>query len=183
MLGLLLRETIAATGNFSLTFGTMSKMLLFRSLHRLDTRTQRTFTNKCALIVGAGDCTGAAIARAFAAEGYVACCVRRDGEKALALAASIQKLGHAAEGFGVDCRDESNVQSLVENIETKIGPIDVAVFNVGANVRFPITGLPKSLQDHRFPNILQTQHRGSIERCGKWHVSLDSSSAEKSLLA
>ncbi|RHY22573.1 hypothetical protein DYB36_011871 [Aphanomyces astaci] len=101
---------------------------------------QRYFTSKkCALIVGAGDSTGAAIARAFAADGFLVCCVRRDGVKVQELVESIRKAGHDAEGFGVDCRDESNVQTLVEDIERRLGPIDVAVFNVGANVRFSIT--------------------------------------------
>ncbi|KAF0703704.1 hypothetical protein AaE_015268, partial [Aphanomyces astaci] len=86
---------------------------------------QRYFTSKkCALIVGAGDSTGAAIARAFAADGFLGI---------------IYTSAHDAEGFGVDCRDEPNVQTLVEDIERRLGPIDVAVFNVGANVRFSIT--------------------------------------------
>ncbi|KAF0683964.1 Aste57867_24045 [Aphanomyces stellatus] len=96
-------------------------------------------SSKCALIIGAGDSTGAAVARAFAADGLVACCVRRDGAKVNELVESIRAEGYRAEGFGVDCRDEENVQGLVNDIETKFGPIEVAVFNVGANVRFPIT--------------------------------------------
>ncbi|OQS02273.1 short-chain dehydrogenase/reductase SDR [Thraustotheca clavata] len=97
------------------------------------------FSKKCVLVVGAGDSTGAEIARVFARDGYTACCVRRDDEKAKDLAAKIRDEGFAAEGFGVDCRIEENVQKLVEDIENRMGPIEVAVFNVGANVRFPIT--------------------------------------------
>ncbi|CAK4610629.1 unnamed protein product [Aphanomyces euteiches] len=96
-------------------------------------------SSKAALVVGAGDSTGAAVARAFAAEGFVSCCVRRDGSKVQDLVNDIEARGHRAQGFGVDCRVESNVQTLVNDIETNIGPIEVAVFNVGANVRFPIT--------------------------------------------
>ncbi|KAH9097391.1 hypothetical protein LEN26_017067 [Aphanomyces euteiches] len=99
----------------------------------------RRMSSKAALVVGAGDSTGAAVARAFAAEGFVSCCVRRDGSKVQDLVNDIEARGHRAQGFGVDCRVESNVQTLVNDIETNIGPIEVAVFNVGANVRFPIT--------------------------------------------
>jgi len=46
--------------------------------------------------------------------------------------------GLHAQVFGVDCRDEEKVVDLVNSIENDIGSIDVAIFNVGANVRFPV---------------------------------------------
>ena len=39
----------------------------------------------------------------------------------------------------MDARDEEALTALFENIETNIGPLEVVVFNIGANVRFPIT--------------------------------------------
>ncbi len=96
---------------------------------------------QAALIIGAGDDTGAAIARAFAAEGYISCVVRRPThlDRLEALAAGIRADGHAARAFGVDARNEESMVALVEEIERDVGPIAVAVFNIGANVRFPIT--------------------------------------------
>ncbi len=96
---------------------------------------------KAALIVGAGDDTGSAIARAFAAEGYVACVVRRPThlDRLEALAADIVASGHQARAFGADARDEEAMVALIERVETEVGPIAVAVFNIGANVRFKIT--------------------------------------------
>ena len=93
------------------------------------------------LIIGAGDDTGAAIARAFAKEGLVACVTRRPrhAEKLEALAQSIRDGGFAAKAYPVDARDESAMAELVETIEASVGPIEVAVFNIGANVFFPIT--------------------------------------------
>lgn len=93
-----------------------------------------------ALIVGAGDATGGAIAKAFARDGLTACVTRRPRslEKVEALAAEIVAAGYKAHGFGVDARDEASTIALVEQIEAEIGPIEVAVFNIGANVRFPI---------------------------------------------
>lgn len=93
------------------------------------------------LIVGAGDDTGAAIARAFAREGLTVCLVRRErhAEKLEALAQSIRDAGHGAVAMPADARDEDAMTALVDRIEADHGPLEVAVFNIGANVRFSIT--------------------------------------------
>lgn len=96
---------------------------------------------KAALVIGAGDATGGAIARRFAREGYVACPVRRHADKLGPLVAEIERAGHEVRPFGVDARDEDQMVALVADIEREIGPIEVAVFNIGANVRFPIDDL------------------------------------------
>jgi NAD(P)-dependent dehydrogenase (short-subunit alcohol dehydrogenase family) len=87
-----------------------------------------------ALVVGAGDATGGAIARRFAKEGYVACVTRRDAEKLEPLLAEIRGSGGEAHGYGSDARKEEEVIALVEQIESTHGPIEVLVFNIGANV-------------------------------------------------
>lgn len=87
-----------------------------------------------ALIVGAGDATGGAIARAFAREGYAACVTRRSADKLAPLVAQIRADGGTAHAFGSDARKEEEVVALVEQIESTIGPIEVMVFNIGANV-------------------------------------------------
>ena len=87
-----------------------------------------------ALVVGAGDATGGAIARRFAAGGLVACMTRRDAAKLAPLVDAIRAGGGRAHGFGSDARKEDEVVELVERIERDIGPIDVLVFNIGANV-------------------------------------------------
>ena len=94
---------------------------------------------KVALVIGAGDATGGAIARRFAHEGYVAVVVRRNAEKLEPLVQRIRSEGGAAHGFGSDARDETQMADLVASIERDIAPIEVAVFNIGANVRFAIT--------------------------------------------
>ncbi len=97
--------------------------------------------NSAALIIGAGDATGGAIARAFARDGLVACVNRRprNSKQLEALAAAIRAEGKAAHAFPADARDEAAMVELVETVERDIGPIEVAVFNVGANVRFAVT--------------------------------------------
>src|SRR3984885_9380932 len=46
--------------------------------------------------------------------------------------------GGGAHAFGLDARGEADVAALIERIEREIGAIEVLVFNIGANVRFPI---------------------------------------------
>jgi NAD(P)-dependent dehydrogenase (short-subunit alcohol dehydrogenase family) len=92
------------------------------------------------LIVGAGDGVGAAIARAFAKEGLAVCVTRRPRhlEQLEALAASIRADGGQAHAWGVDARNEAEMIALVDRIEAEVGPLQVVVFNIGANVRFPV---------------------------------------------
>ena len=95
-------------------------------------------TKPVALVIGAGDALGGAIARRFAREGFTACAVRRNGDKLAPLVDAIRAEGGDAVPFGVDARKEEQMVDLVQRIEREHGPIEVAVFNIGANVRFPI---------------------------------------------
>ena len=96
-------------------------------------------TRKSVLVVGAGDATGGAIARRFAREGLVACVTRRSVDKLEPLVTRIRAEGGEAHGFASDARREVDMQTLVSHVEREIAPIEVAVFNIGANVRFGIT--------------------------------------------
>ncbi len=91
-----------------------------------------------ALIVGAGDFIGAAIARRFAAGGFTTVVARRTAEKLVPLVAEIAAAGGTALARAFDAREEGDVQAAVESIERDLGPLGVVVFNVGANVNFPI---------------------------------------------
>jgi NAD(P)-dependent dehydrogenase (short-subunit alcohol dehydrogenase family) len=92
------------------------------------------------LIVGAGDGVGAAVARAFAKDGLAVCVTRRPRhlDQLEALAASIREEGGVAHAYGVDARDEDEMIALVDRIEAEVGPLEVVVFNIGANVRFGV---------------------------------------------
>ena len=94
---------------------------------------------KAVLVVGAGDATGGAIARRFAREGHIACVTRRTADKLTPLVERIRADGGQAHGFASDARKEDEVSALVAGIERDVAPIDVAVFNIGANVRFSVT--------------------------------------------
>ncbi|MDR3380271.1 SDR family oxidoreductase [Cupriavidus basilensis] len=96
---------------------------------------------KAILVVGAGDATGGAIARRFAREGYIACVTRRSADKLTPLVEQIRAEGGEAHGFACDARKEDETVALIERIEREIAPLEVAIFNIGANVRFPIADL------------------------------------------
>jgi short-subunit dehydrogenase len=87
-----------------------------------------------ALVIGAGDATGGAIARRFARGGYTVCCTRRNLDKLEPLLQEIRAAGGEAHGFASDARKEEEVDALFEDIESRIGPVEVLVFNIGANV-------------------------------------------------
>ncbi|GHF58544.1 SDR family NAD(P)-dependent oxidoreductase [Seohaeicola zhoushanensis] len=91
-----------------------------------------------ALIVGAGDYIGAAIARRFARGGFTVCLARRNGDKLAPLVAEIETEGGTAYAFTMDARSEESTTEVFARIEADIGPLDLVIFNVGGNVRFPV---------------------------------------------
>ena len=86
-----------------------------------------------ALIIGAGDATGGAIAARFARGGYTACVTRRHLDALQPLLARIRAEGGETHGFASDARKEEEVIALFEDIESRIGPVEVMAFNIGAN--------------------------------------------------
>ncbi|GIR32977.1 MAG: short-chain dehydrogenase [Deltaproteobacteria bacterium] len=94
--------------------------------------------NPVVVVMGAGNATGSSVARRFASEGYTACVSRRNEEKLQPLIQSIEEAGGQARAFGADARKEEQVQAMFRTVEEEIGPIEVCVFNVGGNVKFPL---------------------------------------------
>jgi len=91
-----------------------------------------------AIIIGAGDATGGAIAAAFARDGLVAVPVRRTAEALAPLAERIIGEGGRCVPIGADARDEDSMVALFEHVENEVGPVEVMVFNIGANSPSPI---------------------------------------------
>jgi NAD(P)-dependent dehydrogenase (short-subunit alcohol dehydrogenase family) len=92
------------------------------------------------LVIGAGDGVGSAIAQVFALDGHPTVITRRarNIEQLEARAEAIRSLGGEVYAKGVDARSEDETIALFAEIERDIGPIEVVVFNIGANVRFGI---------------------------------------------
>jgi len=88
-------------------------------------------------VVGAGDFIGAAIARRFAAEGYRVFGGRRRGDELAGLKAQIEAAGGMFEARALDARLEDQVGAFMAEADAD-QPLEVAIFNVGANVNFPL---------------------------------------------
>ena len=92
-----------------------------------------------AVVIGAGDATGGAIAQRFAREGYLVVATRRHQDALAPLVQKIEENGGKAIGLGCDASDEEAMCGLFSKIESEIGEVGVVVFNIGANVQFSIT--------------------------------------------
>ena len=87
------------------------------------------------LILGAGAGIGGHVAKRFAREGYHACVARRSDKAGLdQLVDEIRVAGGLATGFMINAVEEGSIEQLVTHIEANIGPITVAIFNLGAQI-------------------------------------------------
>ena len=93
--------------------------------------------NATAAIIGAGDFIGSAIAKRFAAEGYTVFAGRRTAEKLETLKREIEAAGGKCVARGLDARKEEDVTAFLKEADAH-APLEVCIFNPGANVNFPI---------------------------------------------
>jgi NAD(P)-dependent dehydrogenase (short-subunit alcohol dehydrogenase family) len=94
-------------------------------------------TNGSVAVIGAGDYIGAAIVRKFAAEGFAVFAGRRNAEKLAPLVADIEAGGGTAFGRTLDARVSEEVTRFLQEADA-YAPLEICIFNVGANVQFPI---------------------------------------------
>src|ERR1700761_8729688 len=93
--------------------------------------------NATAAVIGAGDYIGAEIAKKFASEGFSVFAGRRNGEKLEPLVKAIEEAGGEVHGRSLDARKEEEIISFLSGAD-KHAPLEVCIFNIGANVNFPI---------------------------------------------
>ena len=93
--------------------------------------------NASVAVIGAGDYIGSAIARRFAAEGYLVFAGRRNGDKLDALRHQIEAAGGRIVTRSLDARDEDQVTAFLAEADNA-APLEVCIFNVGANVNLPL---------------------------------------------
>tara|TARA_Y100001934_G_C12357641_1_gene778952 strand:- start:1274 stop:2002 length:729 start_codon:yes stop_codon:yes gene_type:complete len=93
---------------------------------------------KVALIIGAGDSLGSSVARVFAKDGYIIVAARRNGSELDKLKKEIESKNGECHTFSLDARKEEDVIKFIETIEQDVGPISIAVYNIGANIKYNI---------------------------------------------
>jgi NAD(P)-dependent dehydrogenase (short-subunit alcohol dehydrogenase family) len=90
-----------------------------------------------AAVIGAGDFIGAAIAKKFAAEGFTIFAGRRNADKLKPLVTDIEAAGGEVVARELDARNEEAVTGFLQAADAH-APLEVCVFNIGANVNFPL---------------------------------------------
>jgi len=93
--------------------------------------------NATAAVIGAGDFIGSEIAKKFSAEGFTVFAGRRNGDKLAPLVKDIEAAGGEIHARSLDARKEEEVISFLNDADNH-APLEVCIFNVGANVNFPI---------------------------------------------
>lgn len=87
------------------------------------------------LVMGAGAGIGGTTGKRFAAEGYHAVLCRRSDEAGLnRLVQDIEAAGGSASGFLLNAAEENAIESRIEAVEREVGPIEVVVYNLGAQI-------------------------------------------------
>ena len=109
------------------------------------------------LVIGAGAGIGGTVARRFAREGYHACLCRRTDQEGLErMVAEIKDEGGEASGFLLNAVDDGAIEERVAAIESDIGGIDVAVYNLGAQIG------DRALQDTSYKAFEIGWHMGTF---------------------
>jgi hypothetical protein len=90
-----------------------------------------------AAVIGAGDYIGAEIVKKFASEGFAVFAGRRNGAKLEPLVKAVESAGGEIHARSLDARKEEEIVAFIDEAD-KHAPLDVCIFNVGANVNFPI---------------------------------------------
>ena len=85
------------------------------------------------LVLGAGAGIGGTVAKKFAKEGFHSCLCRRSDKKGLdRLVSDIEQDGGSATGYLINAIEDNVLEELILEIEKGIGPIEVLVYNLGA---------------------------------------------------
>ncbi|HEV2514675.1 MAG TPA: SDR family oxidoreductase [Devosia sp.] len=108
-------------------------------------------SSRVALITGAADRVGAAIARRLARDGWaVVVHYRSSAEKAEAVAAEIRAAGSKAATIGADLADRTQRAGLIAAAAKRFGPLTLLVNNASLFERDAVVDLDEALWDAHF---------------------------------
>ncbi|XKH02314.1 SDR family NAD(P)-dependent oxidoreductase [Marinobacter nauticus] len=84
--------------------------------------------NQVCVVMGVGPGNGLALVRRFASEGYQVAMLARSEDYLEQLEQTVE----GAHGFRCDMMDPVQITSVLEDIESKLGPVSVMLYNAGA---------------------------------------------------
>ncbi|NJN51267.1 MAG: SDR family NAD(P)-dependent oxidoreductase [Gammaproteobacteria bacterium] len=87
------------------------------------------------LVMGAGAGIGGTVGRRFAKDGFHAVlCRRSDADGLNKMVAQIETDGGSASGYLLNAAEDGAIEARVAAVEADIGPIEIVVFNLGAQI-------------------------------------------------
>jgi 3-oxoacyl-[acyl-carrier protein] reductase len=115
-------------------------------------------TGQNAVVTGASQGLGKAIAIALAAAGARIACIARSADKLADTVSAITAAGGQAEAFPCDVKESAAVDALIDGLAEKWGKIDILVNNAGVTRD---TLLPR-MTDQEWDDVINTNLRGSF---------------------
>jgi len=117
--------------------------------------------NRVAVVTGGGRGIGAEICRAFARAGAKVAVTDLRREAAEQVAEEIQASGDQAVAWGFDVADREAVENAADEIEQRLGPIEIWVNNAGISRVIPFLDCTDELWDL----LLQVNLKGTFIGC------------------
>ncbi len=115
-------------------------------------------TNQTAIVTGASQGLGRAIAIALGAAGARVACVARNAEKLADTVAQIVAAGGKAEAFAADVSDKDSIEGVVKAVAEDWGRLDILVNNAGITRD---TLLP-AMSDEQWNDVITTNLTGTF---------------------
>ena len=113
---------------------------------------------KVAVVTGAGQGIGKALARGLAAAGAALVVSDILRENAAATARQIEEAGGQALGLGIDVSERAQVQAMIDAAVAELGRVDILINNAGV---FP-RGMVLELDDERWDAVMDVNLRGTF---------------------
>jgi 3-oxoacyl-[acyl-carrier protein] reductase len=115
-------------------------------------------TDRVAIVTGASQGIGKAIALALAGAGAKVVCVARNHDKLTATAEAIRAAGGTAEVMTCDVSNSASIDEVVEAVSGKFGRLDILVNNAGITRD---TLIPR-MSDSDWDDVITTNLRGTF---------------------
>jgi 3-oxoacyl-[acyl-carrier protein] reductase len=115
-------------------------------------------TGQNAIVTGASQGLGRAMAIALAASGARVACVARNAEKLADTVKQIVDAGGQAEAMSADVNDRASIEKVVDTVADEWGKVDILVNNAGITR----DNLLPAMSDEQWDDVITTNLRGTF---------------------